>query len=215
MEKEVIPLFPLGLVAFPKEKLNLHIFEPRYKQLVHECYKKEMTFGVVPYRKGLDLVVGTEMEIIEISRTYEDGKMDIKTRGIRAFKINDFYSKLGSKLYPGGEVEFIEDVETLPMILEFQVIMEMVGELYGLLKIDAPVPEYDEQFSIFEIAHKLGLSFDQELELLKIRNEVKRMMYVKAHLERFIPSVKQMEELRSRVKMNGHFKDIIPPDLGI
>jgi len=207
------PLFPLGLVAFPKERLNLHIFEPRYKQLITECFEEEKTFGIPPFKANMPLELGTEMEVVEISKIYDDGKMDIKTRGLRAFKIIDFYSKINGKLYPGAEVEFIEEVAEMPDILQFQQVMTLIKELYSIMQLDQEAPEWDEGFSIFEIGHKLGLSFEQEVQLLKTSSEAERMSYVKMHLEEFLPKVKEMEELKARVKMNGHFKNIIPPEI--
>lgn len=208
-----IPLFPLGLVAFPKERLNLHIFEQRYRQLITECFEEEKTFGIPPTQYNKPLGLGTEMEIIEISKVYDDGKMDVKTRGLRTFKILDFYSKINGKLYPGGEVEFIEDISELPNILQFQQVMTLVEELYEIMNLEQEIPEWDEAFSIYEIAHKLGLSFEQEVALLQTQSEAERMTYVQKHLEGFLPKVKEMEALKARVQMNGHFKKIIPPDL--
>jgi ATP-dependent Lon protease len=45
----LLPLFPLNLVVFPHEKLNLHIFEPRYRQLVRDCLEQNLTFGIPPF----------------------------------------------------------------------------------------------------------------------------------------------------------------------
>ncbi len=209
---ELLPLFPLSLIAFPKEKLNLHIFEPRYRELITECFEKEKTFGIPPFQTNQPLEIGTEMELVEISKVYDDGKMDIKTKGIRTFKIHEFYSKVSGKLYPGGEVEFIPQESEKSNILQFQQVMTMVEELYGIMDLDQPVPEWDVEFSIYEIAHKLGLSFDQEMALLKTTSEAARMSFIQKHLEQFLPKVKEMMALKARVQMNGHFKNAIPPD---
>jgi len=194
-----LPLFPLGLVAFPKELLNLHIFETRYKQLIKECYTDEKTFGITPFKDGAPLHLGTEMQLLEISKVYDDGKMDIKTRGLRTFKLIDFYSKGQDKLYPLGEVEFIEELPSDVSILEFQEVNKLVSKLYELMDFTTAVPEWDANFCIYEIAHKLGLSFEQEVELLKLR--------------KVLPVMQQMKNLKSRIKMNGHFKNVIPPNL--
>jgi len=75
-----IPLFPLSLVAFPGEELNLHIFEKRYRQLVKDCMANELSFGIVTVLDKKLSDIGTEMEILEISHIYGDGKMDIRTK---------------------------------------------------------------------------------------------------------------------------------------
>ena len=95
-----IALFPLSLVVFPGEELRLHIFEPRYKQLIHDCTTENITFGIPPYFEGKDLRYGTELEVTEIVKKYDDGKMDIKAKGIGWFEIDEFYKVLFGKLYP-------------------------------------------------------------------------------------------------------------------
>ena len=57
----VLPLFPLQLVVFPNEKVNLHIFEPRYKKLIRRCDENSENFGIIPYIKGKIIDVGTEL----------------------------------------------------------------------------------------------------------------------------------------------------------
>ncbi len=81
-----IPFFPLGIVVFPDEELNLHIFEPRYKQLVNDCYKAKKPFGIPTVINGQVKEYGTLVEIIEISSVYENGEMDIKTKATLNFK---------------------------------------------------------------------------------------------------------------------------------
>ena len=71
-----LPLFPLNIVAFPGETLNLHIFEPRYKELITDCIKSDYVFGIPSFVKN-KIEVGTTAKILKIEKTYEDGRMDI------------------------------------------------------------------------------------------------------------------------------------------
>ena len=210
--KILLPLFPLNLVAFPGEQLNLHIFEPRYRQLVNECYENNKTFGIPPVKEGQPLLLGTEMKIVEISKAYEDGKLDIKTVGLNAFKLLDFKTKAPDKLYPIGEVSLIEDDPASDIVLAGRVL-KLIRELYEIMRMKNEVPELSNDFQINSIAHKIGLNFDQEIELLQINSEEERLSYVESHLLRLIPIVGEMELLRKKVQMNGHFKNVIPPDL--
>jgi len=207
-----IPLFPLGLVAFPNERLNLHIFEHRYRQLVNECQSNDLTFGIPPVKDSQPLAFGTEMKILEISHQYPDGKMDIKTKGIRKFKIDKYYPKAPDKLYPAGDVTFVEDDNTTD-IIQITKVVNLISELYGLMKMKVPVPEVSMDFRLYPIAHKIALNIEQEIELLNIHSEVERLEYVERHLKELIPVVTEMENLRKKVQMNGHFKNVIPPDL--
>ncbi len=209
---EKLPLFPLSLVAFPKENLNLHIFEPRYKQLIRECYEEEKPFGIPIFKEGKPLQYGTEMKLLEISKVYADDKMDIKTLGLRVFKLLDFHPIMGDKLYPGGEIEFLEESVSDSTILEFQEVMQLVEQLYVAMNLELKLPEWSKEWSIFQIAHKLALSFDQEVELLLITSESERLRYVKDHLQKVIPVIQEMNGLREKVQMNGHFKNVLPPN---
>ena len=77
-----MPMFPLQLVVFPGEHLNLHIFEPRYKQLILECEKEKKTFGVPSFIEGKMMEIGTEMRLIAVEKKYENGEMDVRTEGV-------------------------------------------------------------------------------------------------------------------------------------
>ncbi|RMF03686.1 MAG: peptidase, partial [Bacteroidetes bacterium] len=102
-----LALFPLQIVVFPGESVNLHIFEPRYRQLVADCQGKGHTFGIPPYHNGRILEYGTELRLVEIVKTYPQGEMDIRTQGMGIFRIKEFFPKLHDRLYAGGLVEDI------------------------------------------------------------------------------------------------------------
>src|SRR6478672_9177821 len=94
-----IPIFPLAIVVYPGEELNLHIFEPRYKQLIRECFEAKKPFGIPSVINNEVAERGTVVEVTEISKTYDDGKMDIKTRGLTIFKILEIVKEIPDKLY--------------------------------------------------------------------------------------------------------------------
>jgi len=205
------PLFPLNLVAFPGEHLNLHIFEPRYLQLVNDCVENSMTFGIPPVRDNKPIMFGTEMKILEVSKKYDDGKIDIKTLGLNTFQLISFKAKEEDKLYPIGELSISNDDSTTDLILAGRVL-KLISELYEIMKMNNPIPELSNDFQINSIAHKIGLNYNQEIDLLMINSEIERLEFVESHLHRLIPIVGEMELLRKKVQMNGHFKNVIPPD---
>src|SRR5438067_144361 len=94
-----IPIFPLALVVYPGESLNLHIFEPRYRQLIKDCLDNKKPFGIPPVIKEDVHEYGTLLEIAEVSKTYDNGEMDIKTRGIKVFRILEVIRSVPDKLY--------------------------------------------------------------------------------------------------------------------
>ena len=76
-----IPIFPLGIVVYPGENLNLHIFEPRYTQLIKECHSQKKQFGIPTLIENSLQDYGSLVTILEITKIHEDGEMDIKTQG--------------------------------------------------------------------------------------------------------------------------------------
>lgn len=203
-----LPLFPLNLVVFPHEDLNLHIFEPRYRQLINECLEENKTFGVPSFINGKLRGYGTEVEIKQLSKRYGDGRMDIKTRGLRIFRIVDFQNPAKEKLYAGGDVIFVENED---LNEEFNpYLLSLVERLYQLLKIkvDYAKPEY-MPFS-YRIVHKIGITVAEEYELLTTPDERVRQEILIEHLERIIPVVTEVERTKERIAMNGHFKELDP-----
>jgi len=87
-----LPLFPLNVVLFPHMPLPLHIFEPRYRQMIAECLEEGHSFGVVAIREGAETGpatphdVGTLAKIIRIERL-DDGRMNLLVSGASRFEI--------------------------------------------------------------------------------------------------------------------------------
>ncbi len=205
MAKE-IALFPLNLVVFPQESLNLHIFEPRYKQLINDCLKDHKTFGI-PSHVVNKLEFGTEVKIIELTKQYEDGRMDIKTQGLKEFKILDFHNPWTDKLYAGGKIEFLSIKEDQDPALTVEV-MDKVRELFTWLQLDKDFELIDK--NIYGFIHKIGLKPEEEYQLLQLTSQKKRQEYILEHLNKIIPMLERAEKAREIIKMNGHFKHLDP-----
>ena len=206
----MLPLFPLSLVAYPKEKLNLHIFEPRYRQLVNECLQEKTTFGIPPFIDNQVQSYGTEMRIVSLEKEYEDGRMDIRTEGLRVFRLQEFVNPVEGKLYAGGVVDYLtSDDDDLPVELTTSLLNKL-AKLYSLLQLKLDIEVKRVRYLSFDVAHKIGLSLEQEYELLIIPTESERIGYLLNHLDRVLPIVADMERTKERVRMNGHFKNFDP-----
>ena len=203
-----LPFFPLKLVAFPGEPLNLHIFEPRYKQLINECLENDTTFGIPVFHQNKVLDYGTEMRVTKLVRTYPTGEMDINTEAVRAFKINSFETQVDGKLYAGGEVTFLpNDMDGTTS--QMDELKELAGKLVKLIHMEEELDVTTVAHS-FELAHKMGLSLEQEYDMLQMTSEYVRQEYMINHLQRALPLVREMEHARERIKMNGHFRHLDP-----
>ncbi|WP_103867316.1 LON peptidase substrate-binding domain-containing protein [Aquimarina sp. I32.4] len=205
----MLALFPLPTVVYPGERLPLHIFEKRYSQLIDDCEREGISFGIPTYiNKKLEY--GTEVKLQKINRKYPDGKSDVLCVGVRIFKIKNFHLKFSGKLYSGGEVEFFDDEVSVAEDLQKE-LLKSITILYVELTIEDP-PVFGIPFVSYQVAHKIGLALDQEYHLLKLRTEKERLRYLITHLEVTIPIVREMNRAKSVIKMNGHFKNFDPLD---
>src|SRR6476660_741064 len=129
-----IPIFPLGIVVYPGESLNLHIFEPRYKQLIKECNDGSKPFGIPAVIDKRLQDYGTVVRIKEITTTYENGEMDIKTEGEKVFRMLEVIKEIPDKLYSGAIVNYPDNKEQGDMEL-MRRVLKGIRELHKLLNV--------------------------------------------------------------------------------
>jgi len=207
-----IPIFPLGIVVYPGENLNLHIFEPRYKQLINECYSSKKPFGIPTVIENKIQDYGSLVGITELSHIDEKGEMDIKTQGLKVFRILEVIKEVPDKLYNGAIVNYPDNnAAGNPAVM--QKIIKSIRDLHKLLKIDKDFKKEDAELLCYDVAHHIGLSLEEEYELLGLLDERQRLEYIKRHLTKVIPMVAGLEQLKEKVKLNGHFKNLAGFDL--
>lgn len=203
-----IPIFPLNIVLYPGEILNLHIFEPRYKELVKECFSSNKPFGVPAVINGQVAEFGTLVSITEIAKEYDNGEMDIITEGNTVFRILEIIKKIPDKLYSGAIVNYPENTDVYPRKDLMQVVLQAIRELHRILHISKDFRKPDEELNSYDLAHHAGLSLEEEYELLGLFREEQRQEYLKRHLGKVLPVVVEMEVLKERIMLNGHFKNL-------
>ena len=207
-----IPIFPLGIVVYPGEDLNLHIFEPRYKQLINECYAGKKPFGIPAVIENKVQDYGSLVEVTEMSHVHDNGEMDIKTRGLKVFRILEVIKEVPDKLYNGAIVNYPDNYEREnPEMM--RKVMKSIRDLHQLLKIDKSFIKEDARLKSYDVAHHIGLSLEEEYELLALLDERQRLEYIKRHLTKVIPLIAGMEQLKEKIKLNGHFKNLAGFDL--
>jgi len=202
-----IPIFPLGIVVYPGESLNLHIFEPRYKQLITECHQQKKPFGIPTVIENKLQDYGSMVEITELSKLYDNGEMDIKTEGVKVFRILEVIKEIPDKLYNGAIVNYPENNNRGNGEL-MQKIIKSIRELHRLLEVTRDFKKPDEDLNAYDVAHHIGLNLQEEYELLQLMYELQRQEYLKQYLAKTIPVVAEMENLKHKVKQNGHFKNL-------
>jgi len=210
-----IPIFPLGIVVYPGENLNLHIFEPRYKQLITECFTDKKPFGIPPIINNHLNEMGTLVEITEITTVYENGEMDIKTRGLKVFRVLEIIKQVPDKLFSGAIVNYPENIEDGGKRDLMQKVLRGIRELHKKLNVQKEFTQPDATLGSYDIAHHAGLSLEEEYELLGLLQEVQRQEYLKRHIARVLPVMAEMEQLKEKIKLNGHFKNLSALDFDI
>lgn len=210
-----IPIFPLEVVVFPGEALNLHIFEPRYKELIQECIAQKREFGIPFVRNAQIADLGTIMEVTELVKTYDSGEMDIRTQGQRVFQILEVVRTIPEKKYSGAIVRYPENDMDHGDTNLARLIAAEVRRLHALLNAVDKLPQDEFAIRSYDIAHFIGLSREQEFELLGIFSEIQRLEYIRRHLYQILPTIKKLEEMKSRIQRNGHFQELSLKDLDL
>jgi ATP-dependent Lon protease len=206
-----IPLFPLGLVLYPAERLPLHIFEPRYREMIAECLETESPFGVLLFDDGELARVGCLAHVADIVQRYEDGRMDLVALGGDRFEVVELDD---SRDFLQGSVSVFKDAEP---DFDFTLRERVIAQHMRLLELAGRTVRpslYETKASLaFALAHNAGLVPEQKQAVLEARSENERLRLLADHMEQLIPRVEQVEELRRKVQSNGHFRDFPPEDL--
>ena len=208
MRHERIPLFPLNVVLLPGADLPLHIFEPRYRQMVSRCLDDKTEFGMLlSLPKGI-VRVGCTAEITEVVNRYEDGRMDILAVGRAPFRILELLhtEALSEESLLEGQVDYLDDRERA---VEPRVRRELV-QLYEVChtivygdyprKIQGNVPE---DFS-YMVAGTLPMDLMWKQQVLELRSEADREERLVTYLREWAPHLEKAEALRQRADGNGH-----------
>ncbi|MFI5172411.1 MAG: LON peptidase substrate-binding domain-containing protein [Chitinophagales bacterium] len=209
--QKFLPIFPLNMVAYPGEQLNLHIFEPRYRQLIKECSEEGKSFGIPVVNKNEILEYGTEMELLNIQKTYEEGEMDIKVKGVQIFRVLEVISEIPDKLYSGAIVSMVDNIDDHHTKLKLE-LERLSSQLFELLDIKDDIYKPDFVLNSFRLAHYVGFDLTDEFELLRHPRETSRQKLIVEHIKKILPSVKQIAEIREKAKLNGHFRLVNPPE---
>ncbi|MFD0796980.1 LON peptidase substrate-binding domain-containing protein [Maribacter chungangensis] len=204
-----LPLFPLQSIFFPGETVPLHIFEPRYKQLINDCKDEAITFGIPVYINN-GMQYGVEVQLVEVVTRYESGEMDVVCVARQVFKLRSFEQQFNGKLYAGGDVELLAYDYEADETFKTQVLNN-IRDLYAIMEVPFSSASL-EKFNSFTLAHKMGLSFEQEYALLQIPKEMDRLIFINEHLIRTIGVLSEVERTRRAIELNGHFKNFDPLD---
>ena len=197
----LIPLFPLDVVLLPSTPLPLHIFEPRYKEMIAECLAQNRIFGVVrALEQGL-AEVGCTAEIITVVKEYPDGRLDLVAEGRNRFEI---VAVNQDRTFLQGEVLMINDEPGAPPQEDAARDAQLHSELLAIAGAKQDLSAADPSLLSFYLAGSLPLDLDFKQKLLSLRSEADRLSILITYLETLIPNLHRAARAREKAGGNGH-----------
>jgi Lon protease-like protein len=197
---DALPIFPLDLVLFPGAPLPLHIFEPRYKEMITECLEQKKTFGMVRAKENAVAEVGCTAAILNVVKQYEDGRMDIAARGKQRFSILELNH---DRSFLQAEVAWFDDDEPAASSKNAEAAIQLHEQLFHVLGQEAEV-EKDAPSLSFHLAHELPVDLDFKQAILEMRSETERLETLIEYYRATIPKVEKTLYARQKASGNGH-----------
>jgi uncharacterized protein len=189
-----IPLFPLNLLPLPDELVPLHIFEPRYRQLLVDVETNDINFGIYCNHELNVLKLGGVMKLESIIKKYPTGESDIVVRCLDTFSLDKMYRTYKSKPYPGGDVNMwnsdlheMGDVALYDLFLEFQTKRNITNHL--------------TVFNLFQMAAELNLDLFDRYKFLSFSYE-KKVQFIQSQLKFNLHLLTQEEKSKDLFHLN-------------
>ena len=199
----LLPLFPLEVVLLPGTPLPLHVFEPRYKEMIRECLSNDAPFGVIRALENGIAEVGCTAEIITVTKEYPDGRLDLIAEGRKRFEVLELNEE---RSFLRAEVLLVpDDPGALPQQEQERVkAIQLHLEILSLAGAVQDLSAADQNQLSFYLAGSLPLDLDFKQKLLGMRSEGERIQAVAGYLEGILPKLRQVAKAREKAGGNGH-----------
>jgi len=184
-------------------RMPLHIFEPRYKTMIGLCLRDQTEFGIILAASKAIATLGCTAEILEKTKEYPDGRMDIATEGRAVFRLTEL---IDEKEYYEGDVEYVDDE---PSMLDPKIETGLVDafEQCHLLLFGRTSDEAARSHPAtlaYRIAGQLPMELDKRQALLEMRSESDRRDLVLRWMGDFLPKLLELQRVRKHASGNGH-----------
>ncbi|HEY2171000.1 MAG TPA: LON peptidase substrate-binding domain-containing protein [Candidatus Angelobacter sp.] len=196
----LLPLFPLEIVVFPGAPLPLHIFEPRYKEMVGECLSQDRPFGMVQAKENALSAIGCSARIVTVIKKYEDGRLDIAAKGAQRFEIIQVNQE---RSFLQAEVAFFDDEPSIVSKTAADSVIQLHEQLFAVMGQTIEV-ERDAAYLSFRLAQDLPVDLDFKQTLLEMKSEAERVEVLTEYYRATIPKVENSLRVRQRASGNGH-----------
>lgn len=197
----LLPLFPLDVVLLPGMPIPLHIFEPRYREMIGECLAQKQAFGIVRAKEDSIAEIGCTAEILEVTKRYDDGRMDIVCEGRRRFEVMGLNQE---RTYLQAEVTYFDDEPGLAAADQIDEALQLYRDLMRLAEAESEAPEATTDQLSFQLAAPMPLDLDFKQTLLGMRSERERIAAVVAYFQALLPRMRRAVRARQKAGGNGH-----------
>jgi Lon protease-like protein len=197
---EELGLFPLGIVLLPTERVPLHIFEPRYRELLRECIGEEREFGLVFSEDEALSSVGTRARVSELLEEFDDGRFNVIVTGGDRFRIVELTE---GRTFRTANVEAFGDEEDEAAGEEATVALGAFRALAQIVEAEPEEPASDSPQLAFELAARVALPPAMKQQLLELRSERARLRFVAELLDATGRAAVLERELAERASRNG------------
>ena len=196
-----IGLFPLELVLLPNERVPLHIFEDRYKDLIGECLADATDFGLILEDDDGLREIGTRTAVFELIDTFDDGRMNVLVEGRSRFRVIELTE---GRSFRTAEVEAIEDEGELPSDADVERTIAVFRRLVAVAEADEiDEPAAGSPVLSFELAARVDFGPELKQELLELRSEGRRLRRLAELLDQAAQALTREREVRQRAAGNG------------
>jgi Lon protease-like protein len=201
-------LFPLPIVLVPTERIPLHIFEPRYKELIDECIELGEEFGLVlATGDGAVHEIGTRARVAQVVEVLDDGGMNIIVEGGERFRLLELTS---GRAFTTGIVEPVQDDDEPARGADTERALAVFTELAEVSESDVDVPDPLSPLFDFELAARVDFAVEAKQELLTMTSPRARMTALVGLLEIALEAIRLELTLRERAGRNGKVAPLDP-----
>lgn len=197
----LLPLFPLDVVLFPGTPLPLHIFEPRYREMIGECIANNSPFGMIRAQPQGLAEIGCTAQIVSVTKKYPDGRLDIVTEGRNRFEVLQLNQE---RSFLRGEILLISDEPGKPTSEETARAIQLHADILALAGATQDLSAADHSVLSFYLAGSLPLDLDFKQKLLEMRSEKLRIAALIEYLDAILPKIRRATRARTASGGNGH-----------
>lgn len=201
-----IGLFPLNIVLLPGEQAPLHIFEPRYRELIVECLDEGREFGLVLADDDGLREIGTRAGVIEVLERFPDGRLNVVIEGRKRFRLVELTEE--GRAFTTAEVDEVPDEEDFPTEQEVEECLAAYQRVVSAAEADLEELDFDADSIAYQIAARVDFGPEVKQGLLELRSERERVVRLAPMLERAAEAVQRDREIRARASSNGRVEPL-------